>query len=287
MGRLNIVSVTIEKYKRFLITPQTIMILFVLVYIIETAVSPMITLSKETGFEYMIVEPLLLVFTNTRYEIVLPILVVVLLSDFPEYGNDRIFCLTRMTKKKWVLSELVYAILVGVTTVVVFSVGILFYVLVRGGWCLGNSWSGYTQELYFQNPEIYEANTNLFLKTDVVAQGKPVEVLLYGISLLILYLVLLSLGLMLCKLFRLNLMRVLILLVITISGSIVCETSWIGRWAFPTTHALFGTHFETFLSKTEVSIAGSYMFFAVAIILLTALCLVRSKHIDLLEDMTL
>ena len=97
----------------------------------------------------------------------------------------------------------------------------------------------YTQELYFQNLEMNEV-IQTFLKSDVVAQGKPVEVLFYGISLLILHLVLLSRGLMLCNLFGLNLMRVLILPVITSSGSIVCETARIGRWVFPMSHALFG-----------------------------------------------
>ena len=120
-------------------------------------------------------------------------------------------------------------------------------------------------ELYIDFPEVYALNNQLFIKTETLAQGEPMTVMLHSVSLMFLYLIFLALLLTLFKLLSLKKIGIFMAVSISIIGVALDGYTSIIKWFFPIIQSIYETHFNAYYAKAELPLYYSYLYFCVLI----------------------
>lgn len=126
---------------------RSLLMLFFLVFSYETVLAPMRTLSSRTGFPVQWTEPFLLLCTRSTNIVLIPVIYTALLTKFPRCSTSY-FQMIRLTKKRWLIGELLFLLIFAVFTVFVIFAGTL--ITMRGRITFSTDWSPYLLELPVQ-----------------------------------------------------------------------------------------------------------------------------------------
>lgn len=270
------------EYMGFLTSKRILFMLFAFIFLAEDVVGKMGKIATEQGVPLGRLEPFILLFSYKIHVMLVPIIFVVMMSDFPSNEKSGYFTMSRISRTTWLFGEVIYAGMVGLSF-------ILFLFLGSAAWVWKDSrfytaWSPYMNELYIDFPEIYALNNQLFIKTETLAQGKPVTVMLHSVSLMFLYLIFLALLLMLFKLLSLKKIGIFLTVSITIIGVALDGYNNIIKWFFPIIQSIYETHFYSYYAREELPLYDSYIYFCV---LIAGLLLINKwlvKRYIILED---
>lgn len=268
------------EYMEFLTSKRVLFMLFAFIFLAEDVVGKMARIATEQHFPLGRLEPFILLFSYKIHVMLVPIVFVVMLSNFPSNEKSGYFTMSRITRISWLFGEVIYAGMVGLTFILLLFLGSAVWVW-QSSLFLTTVWSPYMSELYMEHPEIYALNNQLFIKTETLAQGTPLSVMLHSVSLMFLYLVFLALLLTLFKLLSLRKLGIFIAVSITIIGVALDGYSNIIKWFFPITQSIYETHFNSYYARTELPLSYSYLYFGVLIagLLLTNSRLVKRHFI--------
>ncbi|MCD7825884.1 MAG: hypothetical protein LUH14_07990 [Clostridiaceae bacterium] len=252
------------EYLGFLTSKRVLFMLFAFIFLAEDVVAKMEKIATEQELPLGRFEPFILLFSYKIHVMLVPIVFVVMMSNFPSNEKSGYFTMSRINRTAWVFGEVIYAGLVGLSF-------ILFLFLGTTAWVWKSSkfftvWSPYMSELYVDFPEIYALNNQLFIKTETLAQGEPTEVMLHSVSLMFLYLLFLALLLMLFKLLSLKRIGIFFTVSITIIGATFDGYSKGIKWIFPITQSIYETHFHSYYAMAELPLYYSYIYFCVLIV---------------------
>lgn len=265
-----------EQYKSWIISPRILLAVYITIFINENITKKMLSICGEVGYMINLAEPLALIFSKSIYTVMIPVVYIALMTDFPRTEGS-IFYVYRMSRKSWVFGELMFAVASSLTYVLSLILGTLLYC---AGKCqLDNEWSDYTTLLYLEHPDIYSKSTSLAVESSVYMQGKPVEVILHSAVLIFLYTMILSLILMLFKQLSLREAGLLASTALTLFGLATDSGASAVMWAFPITHTVFGWHFDRFFREQHFSLTGSYIFLSALFAALIAANLIVSKKV--------
>lgn len=265
-----------EQYKSWLLSPRILLAVYITVFINENITKKMLAICTEVGYKINIVEPLALIFSKSIYTVVIPIVFIALMTDFPKTEGS-IFYVYRMSRRSWVFGELLFAAASALTYVISLVVGTLLYC---AGRCdFSNEWSDYTSKLYIEHPDIYSQSTSLAVESSVYMQGKPVEVILHSAALIFLYTMILCLIIMLFKQLSLKEFGIITGVALTLFGLATDSGASAAMWLFPITHTVFGWHFDRFFREQHFTLPGSYIYLGVLFFALVAANFIVSKKV--------
>lgn len=254
-----------EQYKSWLISPRILLAVYITIFINENITKKMLTICTEVGYKINLAEPLALIFSKSIYTVIIPIVFIALMTDFPRTEGS-IFYVYRMSRKSWVLGELIFAAASSLTYVLSLILGTLLYC---AGKCdLSNEWSDFTTKLYLDYPDIYAQSTSLAVESSVYTQGRPIEVILHSAALIFLYTLILSLVIMLFKLLSIKEAGIISGIAITLFGLATDSGASKAMWVFPITHTVFGWHYDRFFRAQNFTIPGSYIYLGALLVTL-------------------
>lgn len=251
------------EYLGFLTSKRILFMLFAFIFLAEDVVGKMGNIAAEYGLPLGRLEPFILLFSYKTHVMLVPIIFVVMMSDFPSNEKSGYFTMSRISRTTWLFGEVIYAAMVG------FSF-ILFLFFGSVAWVWNDSrfltaWSPYMTKLYMDFPEIYALNNQLFIKTETLAQGEPLSVMLHSVSLMFLYLIFLALLLMLFKMLSLKRIGIFLTVSMTITGVALEHYNGIIKWFFPIVQSIYETHFHSYYAEAELPLYDSYLYFGVLI----------------------
>lgn len=265
-----------EQYKSWLISPRILLAVYITIFINENITKKMLAICGEVGYKINLAEPLALIFSKSIYTVIIPIVFIALMTDFPKTEGS-VFYVYRMSRKSWVLGELLFAAASSLTYVISLVLGTLIYCT---GKCeLTNSWSDFTTRLYLDYPDIYAQSTSLAVESSVYTQGKPLEVILHSAVLIFLYTLILCLIIMLFKLLSFKEGGIITGIAITLFGLATDSGASKAMWAFPITHTVFGWHYDRFFRQQHFTIPGSYIYLAALLVALIIANFIVSKKV--------
>lgn len=252
-----------KEYTSFWTLKKLILMVFTFIFYKEDLVSKMADLSGEFDLPLNCFEPFILVMSYEIHAMILPIMFIVLLCDYPDTTSDNYFHITRISRRQWLVGETVSSVLVAVSFIGLFLVSTIIPTLGHGSF--GGDWSPYTTDFFYSHPEIYGQNIQLFIRTSTVAQGSLSNTFFFSFFLMLLYLVLISQIILTFRLLDKKYMGYIITIFATIMG--IAGVGYIEqiKWIFPVAHAVFGTHFREFFYKPEMQIQTSILYFCVMI----------------------
>lgn len=267
-----------EQYRTWIFSPRILLILYTIVFLNDNLTVKMLEICRETGYSLNLAEPISLILSKSVNAVIIPLVFISLMTDFPR-NEGSLFFVCRLTRTSLFLSQILFSIAASLTYIILLFIGTFLYCL--GSCSFNNEWSGYTTELFLEYPEIYRENTSYFLTSATYMQGTPYKVMFHSTALLLLYTVLMSLIIMMFQFMHKKEAGVLICTVLTLCSLATDGGATAFTWIFPITHTVYGWHYDVFMRQPFFDLFGSYIYFAVLIVLLLSVNLILSRRVDL------
>ena len=249
--------------------PKILLVLFFIIVLYESTISPMKKVCSETGFTLNIFEPFILMCTRSVNIILIPFIFIVLISEFPNCKTDY-FRMIRISKSEWLIGEVAFLCLISFLMLVVLIIGTAMPMI--GVTEFSNAWSSFMTLLHENYPDIYLHNIRFTLEANIITHSLPISAVVY--SLLIMWLNLMIYGLLI--LLGALASKRMALLASTLSLAFLggCSTLFNNgiKWIFPITHTQLGQHFNSIFSKINFPIYMSYIYLAAAVAVIIVIC---------------
>lgn len=260
---------------------KILLLVFLIVIFYESILSPVKALSAETGLTLHSGEPFVLLCTRHANIILIPIMYIVLLSEFP-CCSTQYFQMIRTGKKQWFFGEMFF--------VLTSSLLIVLIIFASSMLCMGkqlaqgSEWSMYMTKMRELFPEKYNSNTQLFLDASTIAHGKTSGVLLYTVLMMWLYLAIIGTLLIFGTMIAKKTAAMISACSLTVIGGTAIYFGDQLKWLFPPAHLEFGLHFDSIFSKVDFSLEGSLVYISAILIALVILCLSSLKRLRIGEE---
>ncbi|MBR3448048.1 MAG: hypothetical protein IKH27_09600 [Oscillospiraceae bacterium] len=278
-------SVAVTEWVKWITNPRIVVLGILMVFVRSFCVQPMLTHAEKYGGPLNAAEPFLAVCNSGMLTLLIPIVYILLICDFPLMGGNTLFFIHRTGKLNWFLGQLLFIAGSIVTFLLVLFAGCAL--MSRG--IFGTAWSDTVTKYNAAFPDEAKGFVSRLLPPNLYNQLTLPEALLKAFLLMALNLLLLALILCTMKMLYLRAAGLFSALALTAAGIAVCSLKNAAMWLFPAANTMIWLHYQEILKKQIVPVAYSYLYFAVLIAaLLTAdfLILRRLQFINIEQEGT-
>lgn len=276
-----IFSIVKYEFSETIRRPKILLVLFFLVVLYESDLSPIKNICCEMGLRLNTFEPFVLMCTRSVNIILIPLIFIVLLSEFPNCKTDY-FRMIRISRRGWVLGEIAFLFLISFVMMIVLLIGTIVPIVDIAD--TSNAWSDFMTSLRDNSPEIYLHNIRVTLDAAIITHSLPISAIVY--SFLIMWLNLIIYGLLI--LLGTVTAKRMTFLVLTLASAFIggCSTYFTGRikWIFPIAHTQLGLHYNSIFSKINFPVYMSYIYLAATAIVIIIICGQLIKNTMFLGD---
>lgn len=262
------------EYIKWITNPRIITVGILLVFIHSFAVQPMLQHANKYGEPLNVLEPFLAVCNSGMMVLFMPVVFILLISDFPVMGSNTLLTVQRTGKQNWFWGQMLFVVMSIISYIAVIFLGCIL--MSKGK--IQDTWSD-TIALYNSRfPEEAHGFVSKLLPPNLYNQMSILDSLAYTIVLLSLYLLMIALILCLMKMLYLRTMGIFSVIAICALGAATCALQIPAQWLFPTSNALIWLHYQELLREPITPISRSLLYFIIGdIILLTANLFVVKK----------
>lgn len=273
-----IISVIRSEFSSLIRKPKLLLIVFSIIFMIDSVAKPMKDLSVELGYSLNFAEPFIFITSKGLNIVIIPLILIAILSDFPSSENSGYFTMIRNGRISWYIGEVIFSLIVSVAYILILFISVSVYCASNS--YIANCWSDYTLKTYEDYPDVFLYGT-LFLDTSVYTQGQPISILFQTLILLMLYMFILAEFMMLFKLINKKSFGIIVSIGLTFVGMPSYATTSKVRWLFPVTHTAYNWHFNEFFKEPNCHLNTSYIYLtSLAVLLIIAnMVLVKGSRI--------
>lgn len=184
----------------FLCSGRFALVLVVWVFAYQFITVPLLQNTEKMQASLLAIEPYIALINSNFMILVMPVLFLVLLSDFPRVDANAYFYLVRAGKTNWVLGQLLYAVVITMIYLFIQFLGMLVPMFGKGSW--GNEWSPVITDFAREFPEYAQNPGAVSIQPQLYYHVSPWEAVLVGSAFLAAYLYFLLQIKLLCYLLR-------------------------------------------------------------------------------------
>ena len=271
-------SITRNEFVSLIHKPKLLLIIASIAFMIDSVAKPMKDLSIELRYQLNIAEPFIFITSKGLNIVIIPLIFIAILSDFPSAENSGYFSIIRNGRISWLVGETLFALISSVLYIIIIFLSVAIYCADNS--FIGNVWSDYTLRTYIDYPDIFLYGTT-FLDTSVYTQGTPVDILFQTLALMIMYIFILVMLMLMFRIIGRKTFGIITAIGITFVGLPSYATSSPTRWIFPITHTAYNWHFNEFFAEPYCNMSTSYLYFAIliSVLVLTNIYLVTHTQI--------
>lgn len=266
--------ISFAEFGRWLRSSRLILLCIMLVFINELIILPLKNCASLMEEKISVAEAFLALGNSGTIVLVVPILYLVLMADFPQKGGIDVLYQIRCSKKVWIWGQMLFAL-----ETVVFLMAFLF---VSSSLMI---WSHAEWRMEFSHAITHFISTFPERREDYLVQLVPANLyqqmtmetaLLHTIVLMSLHFLLLALVLLLAALCNRKFVGILVDGFLLIFGAVTCGEQMKIMWLFPIAHTIPWVHYEPYLRKQIFSMKGSYFYLLGCCIVLMVCCMAVS-----------
>lgn len=250
-----------NEYIRWICNPRMILFFGMMIFIETYVAEGMLAHSEKLGKPFGVFEIFIAVANSTELCMVIPAVYLLLIGDFPRRDGNTLLYVHRAGKYHWLLGQ----ILTSVFSILTYLGAILGgCVLMGAGHCfVGNGWSDVVTKYKTIFPNDMESTVSFMITERLYNHFSPYQAFGYSVSLLF--------GL----LFFLTMLKLLFFLLGKPTVGVAAGVCLIGfgwlfsllelklKWIFPLSHAIEWQHCDEIFRFMTVSMAQSYLYFAI------------------------
>ncbi len=237
--------------------PRVIILGVLLIFIKGLAIDPLTARAAKFGDTMIVFEPFIAVGNSGALTLFVPLVFLVLFSDYPKLGGNSLFYISRTGKKNWLCGQILFLIM----AIAAFMAAILAASMLFSGGHFDTYWSEAVRKYAARFPdEAYNFDSQL-LPSNLYNQIPMMTALWQTSALLAMYLLSLALIIYMLKmLFSSSVGLAGALLVMAIGTATTSLYSPI-KWAFPMANTIIWLHYEEILSEPIYPMWASFAYF--------------------------
>lgn len=260
----------------FLCSGRFALVLVVWVFAYQFITVPLLQNTEKMQASLLAIEPYIALINSNFMILVMPVLFLVLLSDFPRVDANAYFYLVRAGKTNWVLGQLLYAVVITMIYLFIQFLGMVVPMFGKGS--RGNEWSPVITDFAREFPEYAQNPGAVSIQPQLYYHVSPWEAVLVGSAFLAAYLYFLLQIKLLCYLFRVKTLGLLFCFFVIALGTGLCSTFSPMRFLMPMGNSILGIHYSQYYSEMDYPLEYSMIYFAVWIgILMVAILGLRKR----------
>lgn len=267
------------EYLGWITDPRNIILGVLLMFVKFLAIDPLAARAEKFGERLVIFEPFVALANSGMLTLFIPLVFLVLLSDYPKLHGYSMLYIYRSGKRNWLSGQLVFLVMAILT-----YLGILFSlsILLSGGQ-MGSNWSDAVTKYAARFPEEAYNFDSMLLPSNLYNQIPMIAAVLQTFALMFAYLFLLALIIYVVKILLGGSLGLVAGLAVVILGVVTTSLSWNIMWMFPTANSIIWLHYDAILSKQVYPIWCSFAYFAVSVLILIVLNWLALKKLGFTE----
>lgn len=277
-------SVAYTEWLKWVCNARMIIIPVLTAFIYSYAIEPLLERAEKMGEPLNILEPLIAVGNSGMLALIIPIVFLTLMSDFPRTDGSTVFMLSRTGRTNWMLGQMLF----GVMSVVTFlaAIYVICTAFLMGKAFLANGWSMVVKRYNVLYPEEAYSFASELLPENLYNQMTPFSAVIQTYLLLFLYLFMLILVMLIFRQRKLKAGGFLAVSGIIGFGVLFTAIRSSYMWIFPMANTIVWLHYTDIFRKEIFPVVYSYIYFAVIIVVLIIANVVvsRKMNIDTIEE---
>ncbi len=266
------------EFIKWICDARMIILAVLLIFIHTFAIAPLIENAELMGKPLNILEPFVAVANSNMILLIIPLVFLTLIADFPKIDTNTVFYIIRVGRINWLIGQILKLIFMALFLIAVVFAGTVVLMLGRGFW--RNEWSEVATGFAEAFPD-KAGNFGVSLLPENLYNQRPVFTLALQ-SYLLLFAYLLTIGLVLLS-FSLIKQKtagfVLCGAIISI-GAAFCAVRSRFMWSMPMSHSIIWLHYTKYFREPIVSMTGSVIYFVTVILVLIVFCCIAISRFN-------
>lgn len=278
MGRNNVFRVAKTEYVKWIRNPKMIILLVMLIFAYDYVILELIEAADKMGEKLQVLEGFIGISNSQLLLMILPIVFVGLMGDFPRVDGNAMFYIHRVGKGNWLFGQVLFAAMAAATYLLAL-VG--FSCLMLLGRChADNLWSEITTKYYLFAPNDYMSTVANLTTGRLYNNLPPWNAALHICGLMFLFLLFISMLLLVGFVCKLRIGGIIVSVGILCLGNVLTYMENGIRWIFPTAHAIMEIHFDEIYRKPIMDMRFSYIYFLILILVCVMISYIAIDHYD-------
>lgn len=271
-------SVARTEWIKWVCSSRMILIPVLAVFIYTFAIEPLMERSRIMGQPLNLVEPLVAVGNSGMLTLILPLVFLTLMSDFPKLDGSAIFMLSRTGRTNWMLGQLLF----GIMSVFSFlgSVYAICTAFIMNKTFVANGWSMVVKQFDALYPDMAGGFASELVPGNLHNQMTPFAALGHTLALMSLYLLTLLLILLLFQQKKKKAAGFLTAAGVIGFGVVLTALKGDAMWITPMANAIVWLHYDEILRETNLPTYISYVYFAVLTVALFTANVAASRNLN-------
>ena len=278
-----IASTARTEYVGWITNPRVIILGVLLLFIKGLAIDPLSNRAEKFGEKMIFWEPFIAVGNSRALALFIPLVFLVLLSDYPKLGGNSLFYISRIGKRNWLCGQILFLIMaIGTFMAAILGSSILF-----SGGRFGENWSDAVTKYNARFPnEAFNFDSQL-LPSNLYNQIPMITAVVQTFVLMSAHLLMLALTIYALKMMFCNSSGLAAAVGVIALGSVTASLGTELRWAFPTSNTIVWLHYTEILSEPVYPVWASFAYFGGVLCVLTVLNFIALKKLKFTESVEL
>lgn len=263
----------------WLTNPRIIIVGILLIFIKTLAIDPLTARAEKFGDEMCVFEPFIAVGNSGMLTLFIPLVFMVLFSDYPKLGGNSLFFISRTGKRDWLCGQLLFLVM----AIFTFMGTIMLASILLSDGKLEFQWSEAVRKYAARFPEEAYNFDGQLLPSNLYNQIPMMTAWWQTFVLMSAYLLTLALVIYLLKMLFSSTVGLGGALAVIAIGTTTTSLYSPLRWVFPTANTIMWLHYTEIYSKAIYPVWASFTYFAVIITALVVGNFLALKRLNILE----
>lgn len=259
--------------------PRVIIVGVLLIFIKTLAIEPLSSRAEKFGEKMIFFEPFIAVGNSGVLTMFIPLVFLVLMSDYPRLHGNVLFFISRTGKRNWLAGQILFLIAAAVT----FLAAILLSSMIFSGGRFGAEWSDAVTKFNARFPNEASNFDSELLPSNLYNQIPMLTAVAETFVLMGAYLLVLTLIIYLFKMLFNNSSGLAAALAVIALGIVTTSLYSDLRWAFPMANTIIWLHYTEILSAPIYPVWCSFAYFSVLLAVLIFLNFFALKKLKFTE----
>ena len=258
------------EYIKWVCDARMVILGVLLIFIYNFAIQPLLQNAEKMNEPLNMLEPFIAVANSGAVLMIIPLVFMTLIADFPKIDNNTVFYIMRIGRKNWLTGQIIKLVMMAASYLAVIFVGSVVPMLTRGFWY--NGWSNVVTNFKNVFPEqsmnfgVQLVPENLYNQLTVFEAAVKSYLLVFA-YLMIIGLILLALSLIKHKTLGFVSCGAVIAL-----GTAFCSIKTSLMWTMPMANSIIWLHFTKYFRVPKVSITFSVVYLVTFVAALIIFC---------------
>lgn len=258
-----------NEYVKWITNPKLIIFAVLMIFAYDYVILDLLEAADKMGVKLQIFEGFIGISNSRLLLMIIPIVFVGLMGDFPRIDANAMFYIHRVGKSNWLLGEMLFAFMASATYLAAllgFSV-----ISLTGNAYTHNLWSNVTTHYYKFAPNDYASNVANLTTGRLYNNLKPTTAMIHIFVMMMLLLFTISMMLLVFFVCKARLLGVIVTCGLLCIGNVLAYIETGVRWLFPNAHAIMELHFDPIYKKPIMDIRVSHLYYLLWIVILTGI----------------